>query len=310
MRFKATFSEKGLLVLDKGFLPMFEKFGKTLQVLLGEEEVHFVQSPLNTDGPHVVSRFATSVLFDAHQYKCQSKHCNLIAFTVDAALLLRVLRSAGANNADTLEVRLTQRSMQGAPTPDTSAPPPPPKPFLTFTGRGDTLSASEIDRLVATKDVDRMCPYYVDLQPCVPMLHSMVDRMKGVADAIGLATCLNGDVHVGVSAINTVMGTQVRELAVYGAPAPAALAPDRSAPADQQLQDALHAGEAIEVHVQQKHLLRMLAAAQLTTPSQMLCGIAESRAYVHVMYVFKDPSSDDRFDDSVHLSFRLPVKDV
>eukprot|EP00955_Chlamydomonas_euryale_P029174 307378-Chlamydomonas_euryale.AAC.1 len=52
------------------------------------------------------------------------------------------------------------------------------------------LTASEIDRLVATKDVDRMCPYYVDLQPCVPMLHSMVDRMKGVADAIGLATCL------------------------------------------------------------------------------------------------------------------------
>lgn len=39
------------------FLPTFEKFGKTVQVLLGQEEIHFVQSSLNTDGPHVISRF-------------------------------------------------------------------------------------------------------------------------------------------------------------------------------------------------------------------------------------------------------------
>jgi hypothetical protein len=40
-----------------GFLPTLEKFGKTVQVLLGEDEVHMVQGPVNTDGPSVMCRF-------------------------------------------------------------------------------------------------------------------------------------------------------------------------------------------------------------------------------------------------------------
>ena len=44
------------------------------------------------------------VLFDLDSYKCSSKHNNLIAFSFEVALLLRVLRSAGATDSDALEV--------------------------------------------------------------------------------------------------------------------------------------------------------------------------------------------------------------
>ena len=37
-------------------------------------------------------------------YKCSSKHNNLIAFSFEVALLLRVLRSAGATDSEALEV--------------------------------------------------------------------------------------------------------------------------------------------------------------------------------------------------------------
>lgn len=40
-----------------GFLPTLEKFGKTCQLLLGPEELFFLQTGLNTDGPHVSLRF-------------------------------------------------------------------------------------------------------------------------------------------------------------------------------------------------------------------------------------------------------------
>lgn len=32
--------------------------------------------------------------------------------------------------------------------------------------------------------------------------------------------------------------------------------------------------------------------------------------YIHIMYVFKDPSTDERYDESMHLSVRLPAKDA
>ncbi len=46
-------------LLCTGFLPAFEKFGKRVMVLLGTDEVHFVQTSMETDGPHVMSRFVT-----------------------------------------------------------------------------------------------------------------------------------------------------------------------------------------------------------------------------------------------------------
>ena len=47
------------------------------------------------------------VLFNLGSYNCSSRHNNLIAFSFEVALLLRVLRSAGATDSDALEVALS-----------------------------------------------------------------------------------------------------------------------------------------------------------------------------------------------------------
>ena len=81
MKFKGTFSDRGLRTLQKGgksnlvelgatqvevtcctcsagLLPTLEKFGKTCQLLLSPEDLHFVQSTQDTDGMLIAARFA------------------------------------------------------------------------------------------------------------------------------------------------------------------------------------------------------------------------------------------------------------
>lgn len=41
----------------------------------------------------------------------------------------------------------------------------------------------------------------------------------------------------------------------------------------------------------------------------MLAGIATGGSHVHVLLVFRDPSSTDVFDDKVTLNFSLPVRE-
>ena len=51
------------------------------------------------------------VLFEEEGFKCQSRYNNEIAFSVDIALLLKVLRAAVGHDADALEMRLAMRSI-------------------------------------------------------------------------------------------------------------------------------------------------------------------------------------------------------
>ena len=37
-------------------------------------------------------------------------------------------------------------------------------------------------------------------------------------------------------------------------------------------------------------------------------GIAGDRSHVHIMFIFKDPTSTAAFDDSLELTFKLPVR--
>ena len=54
--------------------------------------------------PHLALWLLQEILFDPQSYKCESRHKNLVAFTFDVTLMLRVLRSAHVNSADLLEV--------------------------------------------------------------------------------------------------------------------------------------------------------------------------------------------------------------
>jgi hypothetical protein len=49
--------------------------------------------------------------------------------------------------------------------------------------------------------------------------------------------------------------------------------------------------------------LRLVAAAVAAA------GIAEGCGHVHVMFVYRDPSTDAAYDDSLTLGFKLPVRD-
>jgi len=51
------------------------------------------------------------------------------------------------------------------------------------------FTGNEIDRLVGQAAVPSLAPYYVDIFPCQPTLHSMVDRMKSVSGSVMVATC-------------------------------------------------------------------------------------------------------------------------
>lgn len=50
----------------------------------------------------------------------------------------------------------------------------------------------DIDRLVQTKEVPTLCPFYVDMQPCTVTLQAMVDKMKSISDTLVFATCKVG----------------------------------------------------------------------------------------------------------------------
>jgi HUS1 checkpoint protein len=215
------------------FLPTLEKFGRTAQLLLSPTEVHLVQTALNTDGPHVTARFDASTLFVTQpegSYRVASRHHNLIAVSLDVALLAKALRSAaaaaaqaglgGADDPDAgvVDVRLTQRVVPGvasaaaAPGDGGSNPPPPARPFLAFGVRG-TLSQdlpvsrpfgpAEVDRLAGAKDVSELCDYYVDLADCgVKWLQGLCERVRCVAQGgVGaVATAASGDLHVSTAA--------------------------------------------------------------------------------------------------------------
>lgn len=50
------------------------------------------------------------------------------------------------------------------------------------------------------------------------------------------------------------------------------------------------------------------AATQLFTCCRMNAGISQNKGHVHVMFIFRDPTSSAAFDDSLELAFKLPVR--
>lgn len=149
-----------------GFVPTLDKFGKTCQLLLGPQDVYFIQTGVNTDGVHVTARLsrvrlahhawrctkgrggrftdwcpsppgladwggvAQDTLFEEEGFLISSRTNDNIAFSFEVANLLRVLRGSSANGADLLEIKLAMRSVAVGGAAATAS-----KPFLTFTSR-------------------------------------------------------------------------------------------------------------------------------------------------------------------------------
>lgn len=107
------------------------------------------------------------VLFMPDTYRCESKYQNLIAFDADVSLLTRVLRGAGANDADTLEMRLAQKALETAEGETIN------KPVMTFIGKVRSacarmylITAPQCD--AAARDVSPECahsPWHAIVSP-------------------------------------------------------------------------------------------------------------------------------------------------
>lgn len=317
MKFKATLSDRGLRVLEKGFLPTLEKLGKRCQLLLTPDDVHLIHSVADADGLQVTARLANVVLFEEEGFRCQSRYNNQIAFSVDIPLLLKVLRSAVGHDADALEMKLAMRSLPctaaGAPTQQ--------RPTLAFSWRGHNVtmvqelpisqpySQRDVEELCRQRDITSLSPFYLDLQDEVLRIQAVVDKLKGMSSEVLVATTKHGDLHLQVHNTGVDFGTEVRGLSVLPANATEGLPALQADTPEERLEEARAAGASAHVTLLQKHLAKALHSSQLTQPAQLLCGIAERGAHVHMMFVYRDPFSDGGYDDNISLSFKLPVRE-
>ena len=77
-------------------------------------------------------------MFEPETYRTISKKENLIAFVFEIPLLLRVLKAAGNNAADSLEVKLAMRTLSTGPSTQ-----PVSRPYLTFASKGHNLNMTQ-----------------------------------------------------------------------------------------------------------------------------------------------------------------------
>lgn len=102
MKFKASFTDDGISLLDKRFLPAMDKVGRVCHVYFTPTHAMLLHNLLGSTGPdgggpQCVAQFAKDLLF--REYNVSSRDRNRVAFTVDIALLHRALRSALAVQA-------------------------------------------------------------------------------------------------------------------------------------------------------------------------------------------------------------------
>eukprot|EP00887_Chlorella_sp_A99_P001004 scaffold5.g1004.t1 len=303
MRFKAVITDRGLNVLHRGFLPTLEKFGKSCQLLLSPED-----GPADADGLVITARLANSVLFDPEGFRCVSRQSNNIVFSVDIALFAKVpgqaqegavesergvLKSAVSYEAEALEMKLAMRALPSGP----NGAPNPERPTLSFSWRGQHMtmvqdmpisapySAERLQEVLRWRDVGALCPFYLDVQLEQPRIQ--VD-----------SPCVH-------------FGSEVRGLQVLPAAVAEGLQPLESASAAERLEEAADRREAAGIRLQVKHLAKALHSSQATQPAQLLAGVAPGGAYLHVMFVYRDPGAmdDQAYDDNVSLSYKLPPRE-
>lgn len=174
-------------------------------------------------------------------------------------------------------------------------------------------SGQDMTSLVTATQHPTLCPFYVDIAPAGPRVQAFIDRLKSIGDSIHFSTCKNGDLQLQALTTSARVGTQLQDLLVLPPQEPAAEC-DRSLPPDQQLEAATAAGDAATAVLPQKQLARVLHAAPLTSPLQVLMGVAGHGGYVHVMFVYAADGgggggSGGGYDAASSFSFKLPTKE-
>jgi HUS1 checkpoint protein len=123
MKFRSTFSTVGVQWLER-FVPVFEKLGNELTMLLTRNTIHLVQDAVSTGGLELHADLLKNEVFE--EYKISSNNEDKIAFSLEPAVLHRVLKGLIGSEATSVDVKLIKRVI----SPGNAAP------FLNFTSKG------------------------------------------------------------------------------------------------------------------------------------------------------------------------------
>uniref|UniRef100_A0A453CGH2 Checkpoint protein n=2 Tax=Aegilops tauschii subsp. strangulata TaxID=200361 RepID=A0A453CGH2_AEGTS len=232
MKFKASFTDDGISLLDKRFLPAIDKVGRVCHVYLTPTHAMLLHNLLGStgpdgDGPQCVAQFAKDLLF--REYNVSSRDGNRVAFSVDVALLHRAIRSALAVHAQSpaagdapaaIQVKLVNKQTPGSRSA---------APFLTFETKGarsavvqdvpisKPLSRSDVARLQDALDAAQELPETLVQVPDLQQLQNLVDRLKNIGDLLSVTVTQYGDLHLQVSTSLVTLGSEFKRLRILGA---------------------------------------------------------------------------------------------
>ncbi|VAH49683.1 unnamed protein product [Triticum turgidum subsp. durum] len=314
MKFKASFTDDGISLLDKRFLPAIDKVGRVCHVYLTPTHAMLLHNLLGStgpegDGPQCVAQFAKDLLF--REYNVSSRDGNRVAFSVDVALLHRALRSALAVHAQSpatgdapaaIQVKLVNKQTPGSRSA---------APFLTFETKGarsavvqdvpisKPLSRSDVARLQDALDAAQELPETLVQVPDLQQLQNLVDRLKNIGDLLSVTVTQYGDLHLQVSTSLVTLGSEFKRLRILGARANAPVV-------DQNM----FTGACYSIFSQQvsmKHLVKSLQC-HLAKPDCTFYGIAPNGACLTVIFQYFIPGTR-LTDKSISFYCRLPVLD-
>ena len=316
MKFRATFSSVGVQWLER-FVPVFDKLGKELSVLLTPNTLHLEQDAVASGGLELHADLLKDEVFD--EYKIASNNADKIAFALEPATLHRVLRGLIGSEATHVEVKLIKRTVA----------PGKALPFLNFSSKGvvditqdvplaGPLTKREVARLETlvqanVKDV----PYWLNLDRSATESTAVtVERLKAVGAVVELATTRAGALHlvaVSAGAGGAVIGAELRNLASLpaeeerpGLERTDDRSDDASTGAAERLQRAKTSGAAAAVRMDTRLLWKSLAGTH-ANPSDCLVGVAGNKGHVELVYRFDRQAVHG--NDAVGLMVRVPVED-
>ena len=316
MKFRATFSSVGVQWLER-FVPVFDKLGKELSVLLTPNTLHLVQDAVASGGLELHADLLKDEVFD--EYKIASNNADKIAFALEPATLHRVLRGLIGSEATHVEVKLIKRTVA----------PGKALPFLNFSSKGvvditqdvplaGPLTKREVARLETlvqanVKDV----PYWLNLDRSATESTAVtVERLKAVGAVVELATTRAGALHlvaVSAGAGGAVIGAELRNLASLPAEEERPRlertddrSDDASTGAAERLQRAKTSGAAAAVRMDTRLLWKSLAGTH-ANPSDCLVGVAGNKGHVELVYRFGRQAVHG--NDAVGLMVRVPVEE-
>ncbi|KAM0851086.1 hypothetical protein ACQ4PT_052639 [Festuca glaucescens] len=321
MKFKASFTDDGISLLDKRFLPAMDKVGRVCHVYLTPTHAMLLHNLLGStgpdgDGPQCVAQFAKDLLF--REYSVSSRDANRVAFSVDVALLQRALRSALAVHAQwpaagdapaAIQVKLVNKQTAGSRSA---------APFLTFETKGarsavvqdvpisKPLSRSDVARLQEALDAAQELPETLVQVPDLPQLQNLVDRLKNIGDLLTVNVTQYGDLHLQVSTSLVTVGSEFKRLRILGVRANAPVG-DQNVSATTRMEMAVERGEALSVQVSMKHLVKSLQC-HLAKPDCTFYGIAPNGACLTVIFQYFILGTRVT-DKSISFYCRLPVLD-